>query len=198
MSQATSIEQEKPKNHEGIRLPIDGLIEWNAHQIDRAVFGGGKEREIVRFLKFAFVGTLGAIIDVGISNMLFATVLPPVNEIGDVLLINTIIAATISFIVAITSNFFWNRYWTYPDSRSRSLAKQLMLFAFICTVGWLGRAVWLTFATEPLTVFVQNNAPLDTQLAGQLGASLAVFLAIFVVMIWNFAVNRLWTFNDVE
>jgi len=149
-------------------------------------------------LKFAFVGTIGAIIDVGISNVLFATVLPPVDELGEVLLINTIIAATISFIAAITSNFIWNRYWTYPDSRSRSLINQIILFAGICTVGWLGRAVWLTFATEPLTVFVQNNAPLDTQLAGQLGASLAVFLAIFVVMIWNFVVNRLWTFNDVE
>jgi len=198
MSQVTSIEQEKPEISEGIRLPIDGLIEWVARIVDNLILGGGKAREVVRFLKFAFVGTIGAIIDVGISNVLFATVLPPVDELGEVLLINTIIAATISFIAAITSNFIWNRYWTYPDSRSRSLINQIILFAGICTVGWLGRAVWLTFATEPLTVFVQNNAPLDTQLAGQLGASLAVFLAIFVVMIWNFVVNRLWTFNDVE
>ncbi len=193
MSQATSIEKEKPKNYEGLRLPIDGIIEWVADKV-----GGSKSREVVRFLKFGVVGTLGAFIDLGVSNILFATILPPVDELGEVLLINTITAATISFIAAIMSNFFWNRYWTYPDSRSRPLAQQLMLFAFICTVGWLGRAVWLLFATEPLTAFITNVSSLDIDLAGRAGASLAVFLAMFVVMIWNFVVNRLWTFNDVE
>lgn len=191
MSQATSIETEK--KYEGLRLPIDGLIEWVADKV-----GGSKSKEVVRFLKFACVGLLGAIIDLGVSNVLFATILPPSDSVGEVILINTLIAATISFTAAILSNFFWNRYWTYPDSRSRPLMQQLILFAFICTVGWIGRTIWLSFATKPLTEFVAGVSSFEPDIAGRAGASLAIFMGIFVVMIWNFVVNRLWTFNDID
>ncbi|MEO1645893.1 MAG: GtrA family protein [Chloroflexota bacterium] len=196
MSQVSST-QEKPNDFAGIRLPIDGLIEWVAHFIAN-ILGSDKEREFVRFFKFACVGILGAIIDLGVSNILFVTVLPPTDAAGDTLLTNIVIAATISFSFAITSNFIWNRYWTYPDSRSRPLGEQLFLFAFICTIGWLGRSAWLSFSSGPITDFMVANAPIDPQLAGQLGANIAILLAIFIVMIWNFVVNRYWTFNDVE
>ena len=191
MSQASSIEKSK---NQGIRLPIDGLIEAVAERI-----GGSKSKEVVRFMKFGFVGTLGAFLDLGVSNILFATIFPPTDTTtGEIILINTLTAATISFTVAIISNFLWNRYWTYPDSRSRPLMKQLLLFAFICTVGWIGRTIWISFATEPFTNYVINMSTFPDELAGRLGASLAIFCGIFVVMIWNFAVNRYWTFNDVD
>lgn len=197
MSQVTSIDQEKTKHYDGLRLPIDPLIEFTANQVASRI-SKVKAREVVRFLRFACVGLLGAIIDLGVSNILFVTVLPPTDSLGDPVLINTLIAASISFTVAILSNFFWNRYWTYPDSRTRPLGQQLILFAFICTVGWIGRTIWLSFATAPLTDFVTNNTALSVDLAGRAGASFAIFLGIFVVMIWNFVVNRLWTFNDVD
>jgi len=196
MSQVSST-QEQAQTYEGIRLPIDGLIEWVAHFIAN-ILGSDKEREFIRFFKFACVGILGALIDLGVSNILFVTILPPSNSAGETLLTNIVIAATISFSFAITSNFIWNRYWTYPDSRSRPLGEQLFLFAFICTIGWLGRSAWLGFSSEPITNFVIANAPVDAQVAAQLGANIAIILAIFIVMIWNFVVNRYWTFNDVE
>ncbi|MGB7340215.1 MAG: GtrA family protein [Phototrophicaceae bacterium] len=192
MSQATSATSNE-QEYQGIRLPLDWLIEWVAERV-----GGSKSKEVVRFLKFGFVGTLGAFIDLGVSNLIFVTLLPAANELGEPILINTLVASTISFTLAILSNFFWNRYWTYPDSRTRPLGQQLMLFAFICTVGWIGRIIWLTFATDPLTEFVLNSTGLEGELAGQAGSSLAIFFGIFVVMIWNFVVNRYWTFNDVE
>ncbi|MCC6985336.1 MAG: GtrA family protein, partial [Anaerolineales bacterium] len=79
----------------------------------------GKERK--RFIKFAFVGAIGAVIDFGVMNILSHWVwqLPLVA------------AGTISFLCAVISNFTWNRYWTYPESRSRPLLSQLGMFFLV-------------------------------------------------------------------
>lgn len=192
MSQATSLESEKPKSYEGIRLPIDGLIEWVANKV-----GGNKSREVVRFLKFACVGTLGAIIDLGISYVLIRAVFDPMIQI------QFLTAATISFTVAVLSNFFWNRYWTYPDSRARPIQEQLTLFAIVSVIGWGGRTVWLSFMKPVFTNIATNMAvqfelAMDETTAAIVGGMTAIFIGIFVVMVWNFIVNRLWTFNDVD
>lgn len=189
MSQVSNIEKNEDET-QGIRLPIDGLFEFIADRI-----GGSKSKEVLRFLKFGTVGTLGAIIDLGISNILMATILVP---IGDMQLVNTNIAQTISFIAAVISNFIWNRYWTYPDSRSRPLGEQLTLFAFISTVGWIARFIWISFAAVPFGNFVADIGTFPERVSNQLGATIAIFFGIFVVMIWNFIVNRLWTYNDVD
>lgn len=189
MSQTTSIEQNnfKDDKNQGIRLPIDGLIEAVANRV-----GGSKSREVVRFLKFAFVGTLGAIIDLGISFVLINTIFDPTINI------QFLTAATISFVCAVLNNFFWNRYWTYPDSRSKPIQQQLATFALVSVSGWLGRTVWLTFMRPVFTNIATENLPIETTTAAVIGGMSAIFLGIFVVMIWNFFVNRYWTFNDVE
>jgi putative flippase GtrA len=77
-------------------------------------FGGSKAKEVERFLKFATVGIIGAIIDFGVLNVLQATVLRPVEPH---LSLKVALATGTAFTSAVTSNFIWNRYWTYPDSR---------------------------------------------------------------------------------
>src|SRR5258708_4148907 len=89
--------------------PINGLI------LAIAARFGTKSKEVERFLKFAVVGTIGAVLDFGILYILQATILPPHTTL------NVVIATTISFLTAVCSNFIWNRYWTYPDSRSRPI-----------------------------------------------------------------------------
>ncbi|GAB5491408.1 MAG: hypothetical protein Phog2KO_16230 [Phototrophicaceae bacterium] len=191
MSQVSSIKN-KPEDNQGIRLPIDGLIEAIAERV-----GGDKKKEVVRFLKFGFVGTLGAVIDLGTSYILINTLFDPTIQL------QFLIAATISFTLAVLSNFFWNRYWTYPDSRSRPIQKQLALFVAVSISGWTGRTIWLTFMKPVFTDIAVDlayrfNLPLDEVNAAVIGGMSAIFIGIFVVMIWNFFVNRYWTFNDVD
>lgn len=191
MTQASkTIEQQEAI---GFHTPIDGIIDLVATKV-----GGSKSKEVERFLKFAFVGTLGAVVDLGVLNLLMFTLLPPIEGTY-----NAISAATISFIAAVVHNFLWNRYWTYPDSRSRSLRRQLVLFTVVSFTGWLGRTIWITIAKGFMTDFAESlvhtyNLPMSDIRAAQLGVTFAVFIGIFVVMIWNFFVNRYWTFNDVE
>lgn len=183
--------------HRAIKTPVDGIIRTVANRV-----GGSKAKEVERFLKFASIGTLGAMIDLGVSNILWATILPPVGSNQDT---NVAIAATISFVAAVSSNFFWNRYWTYPDSRSRPVWRQMGQFAIVSVSGWLARTVWILFATGFMTSIAGAVlGALLPQLAesehvvNQVGATMAVVIGIFVVMIWNFFVNRYWTYNDVD
>ena len=60
-------------------------------------------KEQKRFVKFALVGALGAVIDFGVMNLL-----------SHFTNMSLVYAGTISFICAVISNFIWNRLWKYP------------------------------------------------------------------------------------
>jgi putative flippase GtrA len=171
-----------------IKTPIDGIIKRVAIR-----FGGAKSRELERFIKFAIVGLIGAVVDLGTSNLLMATILPADK------LANVVVAATISFIAAVLSNFTWNRYWTYPDSRSRAFQSQLFQFGLVSISGWLGRTIWITLSRDTLTGFVSQTFgdSVAPSTIAQIGATLAILIGILVIMIWNFFINRYWTYNDV-
>ena len=170
---------------------------------------GDKSKEVERFLKFVIVGVIGFIVDFGTVTVLQATVLPPINKLGDRLIVNVVLATSIAFVAALISNFTWNRIWTYPDSRSRAAHHQLLMFAFISLVGWLGRTVWITMAYHFLgTLFMPIFLPLvhlvrtayvPTLAADdKLGTMIAMVIGVVVVTFWNFLANRRWTYNDVD
>jgi len=157
--------------------------------------------EFQRFWKFAVVGAIGAVIDSGTFNGLLALgwlrgtrlVLPArliVTEVG--------IAGAIAFTLAVISNFIWNRYWTYPDSRSKPVIVQLATFFIVNVAGLLIRIPILEIASEPLGRLMGMLAPsLGEATAIWLGKNSAWAIAVVIVMLWNFFVNRYWTYNDV-
>src|SRR5512138_3123183 len=99
-----------------------------------------ENKERVRFFKFAAVGTIGALIDFGVMNFM--------SHVFDMKLVY---AGTISFICAVISNFALNRYWTYPDSRSRHILHQLGMFFLVNAAGIAIRIPILHFV-EPVTL----------------------------------------------
>lgn len=145
-------------------------------------------RERTRFLRFAAVGLFGAIVDFGVMNLL-------VHFFGFPL----IIAGTISFIAAIISNFTWNRYWTYPDSRSKPLFNQLLTFSIVSVIGLAIRIPLLAFL-EPILEKLFQSLPLNWTFLDPnfLADNLTLAIAVIIVMFWNFFVNRYWTYNDVQ
>jgi putative flippase GtrA len=145
-------------------------------------------RERTRFLRFLVVGTFGAIVDFGIENLLHRLFGLPY-----------VWAGTISFICAILSNFFWNRYWTYPDSRSKPLFRQLLQFALINTIGLVIRIPILRFL-EPVISRLCSMLPQKLLVLppDAMGENLTLAIAVLIVLFWNFFANRYWTYNDVE
>ncbi len=143
--------------------------------------------ERTRFLKFMVVGAFGAVVDFGIANLL-------AHFLNFVL----VLAGTISFTCAVLSNFIWNRYWTYPESRSRPLAHQLGMFALVNVAGVAIRIPILHFLETPLRGFVAANGILSALSPEFVARNLTLAVAVGIVMLWNFFVNRYWTYNDVD
>jgi putative flippase GtrA len=146
-------------------------------------------RERTRFIRFAVVGTIGAVVDFGIFNLL-----------SGVLSVQHVWASVFSFTAAIISNFTWNRYWTYPDSRSKSLARQLTEFSVVNITGLSIRTPLFAFLSTPLeTLFARLPfLPFFFITSEFLGHNGALAFAVLVVMLWNYFVNRYWTYNDVD
>ena len=183
-----------------LSTPIDGLIAAIARRI-----GGSRAKEVERFIKFSFIGLLGFLIDFGALFLLQSTLLPPVDVLEQQLPLNVALATSISFLLAVTSNFTWNRFWTYPDSRSYSIRRQLLQFTLVSVIGWLARTAWITatyvaigaLSTSLISAILTGYQPglLEEH---KLGTMIAQFIGVIVVMFWNFLANRYWTFNDVD
>ncbi len=145
-------------------------------------------RERTRFFRFLVVGLIGAIVDFGIENLLH-------RFFG----IPYVWAGTISFICAVFSNFFWNRYWTYPDSRSKPIMGQFFQFFLVNVSGLIIRIPILKFL-EPIVTNIFLALPerfliLPPDVSGE---NLTLAIAVGIVLFWNFFVNRYWTYSDVK
>jgi len=144
-------------------------------------------RERTRFLRFAFVGAIGSVIDFGVSNLLIQLFSVPL-----------VIAGAISFVAAVLSNFTWNRYWTYPDSRSKALHHQLGQFFTVSIIG-LGIRVVTLAGLEPIIHRLILRSPLSLSLPTKVIAdNLTLAVAIAIVTLWNFFANRYWTYGDIQ
>jgi putative flippase GtrA len=144
-------------------------------------------KERIRFLKFAAVGAFGAVIDFGVMNLL-----------TNLAHMRLVFAGTVSFICAVISNFFWNRYWTYPESRSRHLLHQLGMFFLVNLAGIAIRVPILHFGEPPLLHLFEQALRVGAQTAEFLAKNMTLAIAVGIVMLWNFFVNRYWTYNDIE
>lgn len=152
-----------------------------------------KSKETTRFLKFLVVGAIGAVVDFGTLNLLnYFTGMPFVYR------------QAISFTLAVINNFFWNRHWTYPDSRSKPLGRQLGQFFLINGIGIIIRTLIIPLTKQALNAMLQPllegvRLPFSEFLTVEVIAeNLAVVVVIFIILLWNFFANRYWTYNDVD
>jgi putative flippase GtrA len=153
-----------------------------------------KPRRIERFAKFAIVGTIGAVVDFTVLNIMKImfeqvelgagwSLSMPVDDI------QLGLANAISFSVAVLSNFTWNRLWTFPESRERSLGVQMLQFTIVNVLG---------LVINTVIVLVMNRYVFQLFLSDRLSYNLAKAIAIIVVLFWNFGVNLLWTYRGIE
>jgi len=144
------------------------------------------KQERIRFLKFSFVGVTGTIVDFGFMNLLSL-----------VFKVSLVWAQGISFALAVLNNFLWNRYWTYPESKSKAIVKQLVQFVIINVIGILIRTPLVPWLDRQLYTFFQSvnlDLPLHNNVISQ---NLALAIAILIITFWNYFANRYWTYGNV-
>ncbi|MEM8857346.1 MAG: GtrA family protein [Chloroflexota bacterium] len=170
---------------------------------------GPNPKEVERFLKFAVVGVIGAVIDFGsfnilrtpFSNLAEAGVFDSLAGLFNVESISIAVGIVtgISFVLAVISNFIWNRYWTYPESRSKSKRLQMTQFAAVNAAGFFVRPPIFAFTHLWFGAVLLNVIPtLSEETAYWLGDNICLAMIVGVVMLWNFFVNRYWTYGDVD
>ena len=156
-------------------------------------------KEFKRFAKFLAVGITGFIVDFGTFNLMLR-----------MFSLQAIAAQSISFSLAALNNFTWNRFWTYPESRSKPIVRQFGQFFVLNLIGWLVRTPIFSVLSAPATTVVTSmeygpfagllnfaTQTLHTTL-DQLGYNAALVCAVIVVLFWNFFSNRVITYSDVK
>jgi len=148
-----------------------------------------KSKERIRFVRFAIVGSIGAVIDFGFFNLL-TLFISYFRE-------NAVFAQGISFILAVSSNFTWNRLWTYPDSRSKSVGHQWTQFLIVSMIGLTIRTPLFIWLEEILLRFF-SNAWVSSFVSPRFVAhNTSLGIVILIVLTWNYFANRFWTYNDI-
>jgi len=127
-----------------------------------------KENNINEFFRFAIVGGTGTIITVLILYLL-------TEKVG----IYYIFSAIISFIVAMTSNFFLNKVWTFKENIKLNVGKKYLQFSLISVSALLVNLFFLYFFTEVFGIYYL----------------ISQILAIGIAFIINFLGNKIWTFS---
>ncbi len=157
-------------------------------------FAQNNRKEALRFVKFSVVGTVGAVIDFGTLNLLVQLAGTP-----------KVLANTISFTVAVISNFIWNRLWVYPETRGEPLRGQFTQF-FLVNLAGLVLNTAIFYGSDR---WILGEAGLLAGPTGALASSVgmshfdfaynaAKMLSTVLVLFWNFYANRIWTFGHVE
>lgn len=172
---------------------------------------GVKPKEAERFFKFLVVGAIGFIVDFGIFNILVGPFSEHLSEghwlydhlatfwVNPVMLtgLGPVFASIFSFTAAVISNFLWNRYWTYPDSRSRSRRRQFTMFFIVSIVGVMIR-IPIILVANPIFKTILGSVDFLAPYSVRLADNLSLAVAVLVVLFWNFLANRYWTYNDVR
>jgi putative flippase GtrA len=148
-------------------------------------------REPKRFVKFLLVGSVGFVVDFGVFNLIHFVYDLPHS------LLDEVIAQAVSFTAAVVSNFLWNYFWIYPDSRAKPVAHKIGKFWIVSVMGLLIRTPVFTLAL-PVARQAVAALPWVQRLPINVPGNLALVCAVSVVLLWNFFVNRYWTYNDVE
>lgn len=122
---------------------------------------------ILKFIKFCVVGASGMVVDFGVTWIL-----------KEKLKVNKYIANSTGFILVATSNYVWNRLWTFQSENS-GIAVEYLSFIGISIIGLL---------INNIVVYILNDKLKITFYLSKL-------FAICVVTLWNFLMNFFFTFN---
>jgi len=144
--------------------------DWTWGIFRRIHLGTRKPENWVQLFKFGVVGGSGYVVNLVVFALLTET-----------LGLHHIIAAVLSFCVAVSNNFLLNRHWTFQASEGHAGFQAVRFF----TVSLLALGVNLVFLY--LLVDVASAPELPSQA-----------LAVAGAMPFNFLGNKLWTFEVDE
>ena len=133
---------------------------------NRAVQALRRPANWIQLAQFGVVGASGYIVNLGVYTTLL-------KGFG----VHYLMAATVSFLVAASWNYWWNRHWTFKQQRGH--------FAY----------QGMRFFTVSGIVYCANLGVLSLLVSLGVGKVAAQAVAIILVTPLNFLGNKLWSFR---
>lgn len=128
--------------------------------------------------RFATVGGVGLVVDVGIFNLLRVTVFSPELVHG-----GPVIAKVVSTSIAIVLNWIGNRYWTFGPHRRPHALREGIEFALVSVGGMLIGVACLWFSHYALgyTSLLADNISTNV-----IGLALGTIFRFWLYRVWVF------------
>ncbi len=123
---------------------------------------------LLKFAKFCAVGGSGVLVDFGITYLC-----------KEKLRLNKYLSNSIGFIIAASSNYIFNRIWTF-ESENQNITTEFFSFILVSIVGLLVNNLVLWIIHEKL----------------KFNFYLSKIGAIGVATLWNFLANYQYTFSN--
>ncbi len=137
---------------------------------------------ISQVARFGAVGLLGFVVDVGIFNLLRATLLSP-DAVHD----GPLWAKVISTSIAIVVNWLGNRYWTFRNERRAHWIREAVEFALV-SIGGLLIAVGCLWFSEYVLGF--RSVLADNIATNVVGLALGTAFRFFFYRFWVYGPAR--------
>ena len=142
------------------------------------------QRTVRQFMKFSVTGAIGAFVDFGSYNIM--TRLLGWEDVYTVFGYEIIAANLVSVLLAIISNFYLNKYWTFRNT-SEEVVKQ--------GAGYFALNFVTFILNQILTSFFAFRVPFVAQLFGGQKDNIAKALAIGIILFLNFAGSKFIIFR---
>lgn len=137
---------------------------------------------LAQFARFGVVGLVGLVVDLGVFNLLRATVLAP-ESIHE----GPMLAKIASTVLAIVANWIGNRYWTFREHRGRQLWRE---FAEFLAVSLAGSAIGLLCLWVSHYVLGFTSILADNLSGNVIGLALGTAFRFTFYKLWVFAPHR--------
>ncbi len=133
-----------------------------------------------QFGKFAAVGTLNTLIDLGILNLfIFTTGISGGYSYAGF--------KAVSFLAATTNSYFWNKLWTF-QSKTPITGSEYMRFLLFTLVG--------TLLNVSVASLIVNGVGVPSGMSETLWANIGALVAVAVSFMWNFLSYRRVVFSE--
>ncbi|PJE57439.1 MAG: hypothetical protein COU82_02045 [Candidatus Portnoybacteria bacterium CG10_big_fil_rev_8_21_14_0_10_38_18] len=140
---------------------------------------------VSQIAKFILVGGLNTLVDWGIlSFLMFASRNSGISssktlfEVFSVTIVYYTLFKAISFVIATTNSYVWNKFWTFKRKTTEAVGKEFTQFLVVSIIGFLINVGIASFIFK----FIHPLAGLNSDQWGIIAAAIATVVSL----IWNF------------
>jgi len=158
-----------------IIFPILGALGiWVAYLISKRYLF------VFQLAKFLLIGTMTALVDLTILNLL-------IFSFGTAVGVSFTIFKIISFLIAFSSKYFGDKFWAFTDDKMIGIGKQIGMFFAVTLIGLLINVV--------VASLIVNWVGPQFGLSSKLWANIAGITASLTTILWNFPAYKYLVFK---